>query len=386
MTPILMKEQNPVAHRPDLSPHQQYVQWTQHHQHQAQGLPPCAVHLWQYLLYKYPGGVPQEINLEEIRFEISQGRSKTYCVQSLKNALWKHLIPRGLVAVVKEFTKDDDRNKVQAVNQDLSTPTSIFNTRPGLYLSHNSKRIMRVVANHAGPVKQIENRFGQAQSNLQVPKLLCETEPETIELADSIQSCSNHTQSLLEQERCSDAELEEIRAAIADAPFTQAQSEQSASTVEPPVESKFSAPVASILERLRLLEIPLSEEVRSLVAKTPEQRLEPLVSALEEAAATKGLKSPIAAFKYFVTNNCQPRLDSRQSWWNSAATALGQQRRDQLIQGVTQYAGEFVVMFTNGRRLSLAQAQELSWEAIALVGTQGSAALEDEPLAPPYST
>jgi hypothetical protein len=87
-----------------FSTHQQYVQWTEHHQHQAQGLPPCAIHLWQYLLYKYPGGVPQEIDLEEIRVEISGGRSKNYCVQSLKNALWKYLVPRGLVAVVKQFT------------------------------------------------------------------------------------------------------------------------------------------------------------------------------------------------------------------------------------------------------------------------------------------
>jgi hypothetical protein len=140
MTAILTLEHPPVAHRPALAPHQQYVQWTEHHQHQAQGLPPCAIHLWQYLLYKYPGGVPQEIDLEEVRFEISEGRSKTYCVQSVKNALWKYLVPRGLVEVVKQFTK----------------------------------RIMRVVANHAGPVKEIAKRFDKAESNLQFPKRVFE--------------------------------------------------------------------------------------------------------------------------------------------------------------------------------------------------------------------
>jgi len=69
----------------------------------------------------------------------------------------------------------------------------------------------------------------------------------------------------------------------------------------------------------------------------------------------------------FVTHNCQPRND-RQSWWNRAASALGKQRRDQLIQAVTEYAGEVVIMFTNGQRLLLAQAQGMTWEAIATLG------------------
>jgi len=334
MKPISTWEHPTVAHRPALAPHQQYVQWTEHHQHQAQGLPPCAIHLWQYLLYKYPGGVPQEIDLEEVRFFISQGRRKTYCVQSLKNALWQYLVPRGFVEVVKEFTK----------------------------------RIMRVVANHAGPVKEIKKKFAFPEFNLHSTKLLCESEPETIEIASSIQRDSESTPTPVEEGGGDEEELEEIRAAIADAPFMQAQAEQPSPTVEPPVEDKFSAPVArTILERLRDMNIPLSQEVRSLVAKAPVAQLERNISALEEEAATKGLKSPIAAFKYFVANNCQPRND-RQSWWNRAATALGRERRDQLIQAVFEHAGEVVVMFTNGRRLPLAQVQGMSWEAIALFG------------------
>jgi len=367
----------PIAHRPALAPHQQYVQWTQHHQYQAQRLPPCAVYLWQYLLYKYPGGVPQEIDLEEIRFEISLGRSKTYCVQSLKNALWKYLVPKGLVEVVKQFTK----------------------------------RIMRVVANHAGPVKEIEKKFEPPKFNLHSPKQIRKFEPETLINPSSIQRNSENTQTAVEGKGCDDEGLEEIKAAIAprdealcaiakrsrrsriaDAPFIQEAKEQEPSppesskfstpavsifeplkdrAVEPPVESSFStAVVRTILERLRTLGIPSTTQVRTLVAQTPEPQIERNISALEEEAQIKGLKSPIAAFKYFVVNNCQPCLWDRQSWWNRAALALGKERRDCLIQSVTEYLGEVVIIFTNGRRLALTQAQEMSWEAITLFGEQ----------------
>jgi hypothetical protein len=36
----------------------------------------------------------------------------------------------------------------------------------------------------------------------------------------------------------------------------------------------------------------------------------------------------------------------------AAAAALGKQQRDRLIQFVTEYLGEVVIMFTNGRRLA----------------------------------
>ena len=145
---------------------------------------------------------------------------------------------------------------------------------------------------------------------------------------------------------------------------------ESSPPLEPSISSKLDAPdPRTTLERLRTLGISLTTDVRSLVAKTPDSQLERNVLALEDEAATKGLKSPIAAFKYFVTHNCQPRLNSsRQSWWNTAAAALGKERRDRLIQGVTEYAGEEVVMFTSGRRLPLAQAQSMTWSAIADAG------------------
>jgi hypothetical protein len=278
--------------------------------------------------------VPQEVDLDEVRFEISQGRTKIYCVQSLKNALWQYLVPQGLVAVVKQFTK----------------------------------RVMRVVASHAGPIREIANKFDKTQIDLHISKQICESEAETLITTSSLQSNSNNTDPAAAVGSGDEEELVEIQAAIADAPFMQNGQQQEPSLPAAAVEDKFSAAVArTILERLRSLEIPITKEVRSLITKTPDTQIERNVSALEEEAATKGLKSPIAAFKYFISNNCQPRND-RQAWWNRAAVALGKQQRDRLIQSVTEYAGEVVVMFTNGRRLSLCQAQALSWEAIAALG------------------
>lgn len=117
------------------------------------------------------------------------------------------------------------------------------------------------------------------------------------------------------------------------------------------------------MERLRDLDIPLTQEVRAIIAQTPEAQLERNVLALEEEAATKGLRSPIGAFKHFIKNNCQPR-DERQSWSHGAAAALGKERRDQLIQVVTEYAGAIQVFFTNGRQITLSQVQCMTWEAM----------------------
>ena len=133
---------------------------------------------------------------------------------------------------------------------------------------------------------------------------------------------------------------------------------------EPADEGELSAAARdAFFKRLRSLDITLTQEVRSLVAKTPKAQLERNIAALEEEAATKGLKTPIGAFKHFVANNCQPRYD-RQAWWTKAA-ALGKERRDRLLQAVMEYAGEAWVVFTNGRQVLLAEAQKMSWEALA---------------------
>lgn len=113
------------------------------------------------------------------------------------------------------------------------------------------------------------------------------------------------------------------------------------------------------------------EEVRLLVQNTllALSQIKCNVSAQEEEAASKGLKSPIAAFKYFVKNDCHPRNDPK-SWWIRAVAALGKKRFDQLIQAVTKYAGTVRIFFTNGQQLTLAQAQGMSWEAIATFGEE----------------
>lgn len=134
-------------------------------------------------------------------------------------------------------------------------------------------------------------------------------------------------------------------------------------------ETNFSAAATrDFLRRLRDLNVPMTEEVRGLVQKTPETQMERNVSAMEEESHAKGLRSPIAAFKHFVKNNCQPRDDAK-SWFDRAATALGKERRDRLIQAVTEYAGVVYVFFKNGQQIALTAAQSMSWGAIADLGS-----------------
>lgn len=134
--------------------------------------------------------------------------------------------------------------------------------------------------------------------------------------------------------------------------------------------TKFSATVArTVFERLRTLDVPLTSEVQSLVQNTRPAQMERNVSALEEEAATKGLRSPVAAFKHFVKNDCRPRNDPK-SWWNRAMAALGEERFNQLVQAVTEYAGAVRLFFTNGQQLTLAQAQGMTWEALAALGDE----------------
>jgi hypothetical protein len=171
-------------------------------------------------------------------------------------------------------------------------------------------------------------------------------------------------------EEICEEEIQQIEAIIADAPFMNDGGQDSKPVEKPSDKEKFSATIArTVLERLGNLNIPPTQEVRSLVAQIPEAQLERNISALEEEAATKGLKSPIGAFKYFIKNNCQPR-DERQSWLHRAAAALGKERRDRLIQVVTEYAGALRVFFTNGRQIALAEAQGMTWEAIAALGDE----------------
>ena len=347
MTPILTQEHPPEAlhqqqeafntpHRPDTTGIR-YTLWTEQHDLETADLNPCAQRLYRWLLERAAGGTEQEVDLEEFQQStLTQKREKGYHIKHVLRS-FTSLLSAGFVIVTRAY----------------------------------SRRVMRLIVRHAGSLKPIQLRQKSSQRNLKVPKRTdsCQFEPENPISPSSIQRDAESTQTPVAGGDCDKEELEEIQEAITDAPFMQDGSEQqSSSPIEPPRERKFSAAVTlTILERLRTLSIPLSEEVRSLVAKTPEAQMERNVSALEEEAAFKGLKSPIAAFKYFVMNNCQPRND-RQSWWNRAAAALGKQQRERLIQFVTEYLGEVAIMFTNGRRLALTQAQGMSWEAIASLG------------------
>ena len=152
---------------------------------------------------------------------------------------------------------------------------------------------------------------------------------------------------------------------LVDAVVVLAQEPEVAPESEPEDEEELSAAARDeFYKRLRSLDITLTQEVRSLVRDTHPAQLERNITALEEEAATKGLKTPIGAFKHFVSNNCQPRYD-RQAWWSKAAAALGKERRDRLLQAVMEYAGEAWVVFTNGRQILLAEAQKMTWEALA---------------------
>ena len=347
MTPILTPAQDLGAgdeqqqafdtpHRPDTTS-TRYTLWTEHHDQETADLNPCAQRLYRWLLERAAGGTEQEVDLEEFQYSTSsQKREKGYHIKHILRS-FASLLTAGFVVVTRPYTN----------------------------------RVMRLVVRHAGSIRAIQLGQKSSQRNFQVPERTqsFQSEPETLMAPSSIQRNLQNSQIPKEGEGCDDELLEEIEAVIANAPFVQDSNEpESFPRIEPAVESKFSAPVArAVLERLRNLGIPPATEVRSLVARIPETQLERNISALEEEAATKGLKSPIAAFKYFVVNNCQPCND-RQAWWNRAAAALGKQQRDRLIQSVTEHLSEVVVMFTNGRRLALAEAQGMTWEAIAALG------------------
>ena len=96
------------------------------------------------------------------------------------------------------------------------------------------------------------------------------------------------------------------------------------------------------------------------------------IAYVKEAIRTwSQVKSPIAVF----IKACQQGLRSevpdryggidRQQRWDAAGLHFGKERRNQLIQSVVEYAGEVWVSFTNGKQISLAEAQKMNWEEIA---------------------
>jgi len=250
MTPILTPAQDLVAgdykqqafgtpHRPDTTS-TRYTLWTEHHDRETADLNPCAAKLYRWLLERAAGGIEQEVDLEEFQhYSSSQKREKGYHIKHILRS-FASLLTAGFVIVTRTYTS----------------------------------RVMRLIVRHAGSLRPIQLGQKSSQRNFQVPERTNSfpSEPETIDSPFSIQSSSENPQTLEAGGSCDSENLEEVKAAITNAPFMQDSNEQEASPpIEASVEEKFSAPVArSILERLRTLSIPPTTEVRSLVAKTPQ--------------------------------------------------------------------------------------------------------------------
>ncbi len=65
-------------------------------------LPPCAQYLYRWLLRRVPGGVQQEIDLNDFDTFVAEQRGKPYCRKWTRQALY-HLSEVGLVTITKRF-------------------------------------------------------------------------------------------------------------------------------------------------------------------------------------------------------------------------------------------------------------------------------------------
>lgn len=168
---------------------------------------------------------------------------------------------------------------------------------------------------------------------------------------------------------------EKVKAAIANSPFMQEdictdppkQPESSSQDKSSAAASESNNNQITIFHRLRDLGVVATRKVRILIKETSPDQLERNLLALEEEAAAKGLKKPVAAFMSCVEDNWQPRND-RETWWQRATEALGKERRDRLIAHVTELWGRIVVCFTNGHQIPLDEALGMSWDALAQLG------------------
>lgn len=217
---------------------------------------------------------------------------------------------------------------------------------------------------------EIENSSGEIET------LDGDCSPPYEDLPNTTLSTPTNTEhSGVEEETAEEESAEDIKAALADSPFMQedigtdssSQLESSSHHTSSAAASESNNNQITIFHRLRDLGISDYSLVRSLIKETSPQQLERNLLALEEEAATKGLKKPLAAFISCVEDNWQPRND-KQTWWERAAEALGRERRDRLIAHVTELWGRVVVCFTNGRQIPLDEALSISWEALAQLG------------------
>lgn len=65
-------------------------------------LPPCAQQLYRWLLRRFPGGIEQEIDLNDFNEFAARGRKKPYCDKWIRSAL-RQLTEVGLVAIAHKF-------------------------------------------------------------------------------------------------------------------------------------------------------------------------------------------------------------------------------------------------------------------------------------------
>lgn len=124
----------------------------------------------------------------------------------------------------------------------------------------------------------------------------------------------------------------------------------------------------ALIHRLRELGVRADHKVQAAIKQIDPSRLQQNILALEEYALKEPLKNPIAAFLKSVRQNWQPRND-RQAWWDKATAVFGKEKRDRLINFVTEINKEATVYFCNGKAISLTLALSMSWDQIEKLAT-----------------
>jgi len=102
-----------------------FARFTQFHTLLAMKLTPCAEHLYQWLLQRFPAGKTQEIDLRDYIEFSQEGRERPYCFRSVKDALMA-LVEAGHVQVVTRYNPRQWKIKAlhpEAAGKDLSKGT-----------------------------------------------------------------------------------------------------------------------------------------------------------------------------------------------------------------------------------------------------------------------
>lgn len=122
--------------------------------------------------------------------------------------------------------------------------------------------------------------------------------------------------------------------------------------------------LSRLLPRVGALGIPDAPWVRSLLASVPLVQAEMNILALEEEAAANGLQSPAGALEAAIRHNWQAKRSPREIWWQAAGQYWGKERRNALIQAVTEWNGQVVALLANGKQIAFEKLGSLSWESV----------------------